>query len=178
MANQRALVIVGGVQQRIPWDQANGADKLDIGAGIVGFAKGDSTDLTPLASIELAHADQRLDVLGNAHFKKDIKIDGELTVVGTASVTDTFIAQTIFQESVKFGEGTNAKTGDKAIFDASIQMDTEQASWLKTTGDGNSLTFEAAADAVTISALKNSKFEVTGGSKMLQLLANGAGSLI
>jgi hypothetical protein len=97
MANQRALVIVDGAQRRLP-----AADKLDVGSGIIGYNS--STGVKNLA-LELGDDGQEVKVLGNMY------IEGQLNVKGNTAILDTLVTQTIFQDSVQFGDGV----GDEAL---------------------------------------------------------------
>jgi len=125
MANEyRSLVIHQGVQKRIPDGQA-----LDVGSvGIV--AMNDEV----VQKLQIGHADnvneKPIELLGSAHFKKNVKIDGELTVVGDTSIVDTLVSQTIFEQNVTFGD--NAADWMKVIgiadFDGSIDADVSKLS--------------------------------------------------
>jgi len=123
MANEfRALVIHQGVQKRIPDEQA-----LDVGSiGIVAM------DDDVVQKLQIGSADNKLladgsdpasnhiEFLGGAKFNSDVLIQGELRVVGDTITAETMVTQTIFEQSVQFGD---QYASDSAVFRSAIDAD-------------------------------------------------------
>lgn len=128
----RPLVILDGHQRRIPDDQP-----LDVGnKGIV--AKDDGA----VVKLEIGHTDNKLladgsdpasnhiEFLGGTKFNNDVLIQGELRVIGDSFAVDTMVTETIFEQSVVFGNETTDSVQIVGIadFDGSIDADVSKLS--------------------------------------------------
>lgn len=122
----RPLVIQDGAQKRLP-----DAQKLNVGTeGIVAWDDG-------YKKLEIGHADNLLkedgsdpasnhiEFLGGAKFNRDVYIQGELRVAGQSVAVDTMVTQTIFEQSVVFGNeaSDSVQIVGLANFDGSIDAD-------------------------------------------------------
>ena len=114
MALKRPLTLHDGLQK-----QQRDSDHLDVGAGLVARQWNDATG---------AFDERELEVLSNSLFRGDIKIEGELQVVGASQYVENLVSVTTFNEKVVFGEGLNQATDEVqflgiANFDGSIDGD-------------------------------------------------------
>jgi hypothetical protein len=134
MANKRPLSLYSGVQKQI-----QDSDYLDVGNQGIIAQNWNNGEFVPVT----------LNIASSANFKRDVVIDGDLKVTGDASVVDTLVTTTTFNQTVQFGDDA---AQDKAQFTSAIQMDTGAAAWLKTSlGD---LTFDAQAGSVLVNGAK------------------------
>jgi hypothetical protein len=128
----RPLVITNGVQKRLPDN-----DALEIGPGGL-VAQNDGA----VVKMSIGHADNLLledganpasnhiEFLGSTKFNKDVLIQGELRVVGDSFAVDTMVTETIFEQSVVFGNETtdSVQVVGIADFDGSIDADVSKLS--------------------------------------------------
>lgn len=135
MAIRRPLVLDGGVQKQI-----RDTDVLDVGAGIearnwkldgtyeavkLSIGSADNAFAKDGANDALTAASPHIDLLGDVRFARDVVIDGELRVKGAQNLVENFVTQTIFEQSVVFGDqaGDSAQFIGLANFDGSIDAD-------------------------------------------------------